>query len=146
MRVLVIGTGIIGSIYGWALAESKHQVAHLVRFGRAASLRNGMALDVFDRRKGHKRNFHGVYRLDAVETISPTDNFELVIVPVKHYALLQSLKEIVSRAGTADFLLLTQNWEGTSQIDSMLPRTRYTGTPRRVAPLRMANSLQLCRR
>ena len=95
MHVLVVGAGIIGSIYGWALAESKHHVVHLVRSGRAAGLRDGMALDVFDRRKGHKRNFQGLYRLDSVETVSPTDNFELVIVPVKHYALLQSLKEFV---------------------------------------------------
>jgi 2-dehydropantoate 2-reductase len=125
MRVLVIGTGIIGSIYGWALVEGRHQVVHLVRSGKAAGLRDGVALDVFDRRKGHKRNFHGMYGLNAVENISSTETFELVMVPVKHYVLLQTLKEIVPRVGTADFLLLTQNWEGTSQIDSILPRTRY---------------------
>ena len=38
MRVLVVGAGIIGSIYGWALAESGHQVVHLVRSGRAATM------------------------------------------------------------------------------------------------------------
>ena len=86
MRVLVVGAGIIGSIYGWALAESGHEVVHLVRSGRAATLCDGMKLDVFDRRKGHKRNFCGLYKLDAVETLSPTDTFELVIVAVKHYA------------------------------------------------------------
>lgn len=52
MRVLVVGAGIIGSIYGWALAESGHEVVHLVRSGRAAILRDGMKLDVFDRCKG----------------------------------------------------------------------------------------------
>ena len=48
MRVLVVGAGIIGSIYGWALAESGHEVVHLVRSGRAAILRDGMKLDVLD--------------------------------------------------------------------------------------------------
>jgi Ketopantoate reductase PanE/ApbA len=86
MRVLVVGAAIIGSIYGWALVESGHQVVHLVRSGRAAALRGGLKLDVFDRRKGHKRNFYGLYKLEAVETLSPTDAVELVIVPVKHYA------------------------------------------------------------
>jgi 2-dehydropantoate 2-reductase len=125
VRVLVVGAGIIGSIYGWALAESGHEVVHLVRSGRAATLRDGMKLDVFDRRKGHKRNFCGLYKLDAVETLSPTDTFELVIVPVKHYALRQTLKEIVPRLGAAEFLLLTQNWRGTEEIDAFLPRPRY---------------------
>jgi 2-dehydropantoate 2-reductase len=125
MQVLVIGAGIIGSIYGWALAETGHHVVHLVRSGRAAAFRDGLPLDVFDRRKGHKRNSRGLYRLNAVETLSPTDTFELVIVPVKHYALRQTLKEIVPRLGAAEFLLLTQNWRGTEEIDSILPRARY---------------------
>jgi 2-dehydropantoate 2-reductase len=125
MRVLVIGAGIIGSIYGWALAESGNRVVHLVRPGRAAAFRDGMPLDMFDRRKRHKRRFRGLYRLEAVETISPTDAFELIVVPVKHYALVETLEEIVPQAGTAEFLLLTQNWRGTAEIDTILPRTRY---------------------
>jgi 2-dehydropantoate 2-reductase len=82
MRVLVVGAGIIGSIYGWALAESGHHVVHLVRSGRASGLHDGLTLDMLDRRKGHKRNFRLLYRLHAVETLSRTDTFELVIVPV----------------------------------------------------------------
>jgi ketopantoate reductase len=45
MRVLVIGAGIIGSIYGWALAESGHHIVHLVRSGRATAFRDGLPLD-----------------------------------------------------------------------------------------------------
>lgn len=125
MHVLVVGAGIIGSIYGWALTESGHKVVHLIRSGRADGLRDGMAMDVFDCRKRHKQNFRGLYPLNAVETLPTAQNFELVILPVKHYSLAETLKEIVPRAGAADFLLLTQNWEGTSQIESILPRTRY---------------------
>jgi len=125
VRVLLIGAGIIGSIYGWALAESGHEVFHLVRSGRATSLRDGITVDVFDLRKGHNRNFRGLYRLHVVETLLPDATFELVIVPVKHYALVQALKEIVPRLGTAEFLLLTQNWRGTGEFDSILPRSRY---------------------
>lgn len=125
MRVLVVGAGIIGSIYGWALSESGHHVVHLVRTGKAAGLRDALALDVFDRRKVHKQNFSGLYKLNVVETLSPAGTFELVIVPVKHYALVQTLKEIVPRAGASEFLLLTQNWGGAAEIDSILPHTRY---------------------
>jgi 2-dehydropantoate 2-reductase len=125
MHVLVVGSGIIGTIYGWALAESGHHVVHLVRSGRAAALRDGLPLDMFDRRKGHKRSFRGLYRLNAVETLLATDTFELVIVPVKHYALVETLKQIAPKAGSAGFLLLTQNWYGTNDIDPILPRKRY---------------------
>jgi ketopantoate reductase len=63
--------------------------------------------------------------LDAIETLSPADAFELIIVPVKHYALVQTLQEVVPRAGSAEFLLLTQNWRGVEDIDPILPRARY---------------------
>lgn len=125
MRVLVVGSGIIGSIYGWALAAGGQQVVHLLRPGRAAALREGLGLDLLDRRKGRKGSFRGVYRLNATEALSPTDNFELIAVPTKHYTLVPTLEQIVPRAGAADFLLLTQNWCGTSEIDSILPRSRY---------------------
>ena len=52
MRVLAVGAGIIGSLYGWALTEGRHQVAHLVRSGTAAALRDDVSFDMFDRRKG----------------------------------------------------------------------------------------------
>lgn len=57
--------------------------------------------------------------------MSPRDTFEFVIVPVKHYALVQTLKEVVPLVGAAEFLLLTQNWHCTEDIDPILPRTRY---------------------
>ncbi len=125
MHVLVIGAGVIGSIYGWALAASGHRVVHLVRRDRATALRDGLTLDVFDRRKKHQRNFRGLYKLNAVETLPPAESLDLVIVPVKHYALAQTLIEVVPGAGGADFLLLTQNWDGVREIDAILPRTRY---------------------
>lgn len=125
MRVLVVGTGIIGTIYGWALNESGHHVAHLVRAGRAAALRNGLEVDLFDRRRSRRRNFRGLYKLTVVEALASADTFDLIVVPTKHYALAPTLAEIAPQADTADFLLLTQNWRGTNDIDPILPRARY---------------------
>jgi ketopantoate reductase len=107
------------------LAEAGHHVYHLVRSGRAHAFRDGLPLDMFDRRERHERNFRGLYKVHSVETLSLRDVFEFVIVPVKHYVLAQTLEEIVPRLGTAEFLLLTQNWRGTDDINPILPRARY---------------------
>lgn len=40
--------------------------------------------------------------------------------------LIETLKEVVPLSDTAEFLLLTQNWRGTTDIDSILSRTGYT--------------------
>jgi ketopantoate reductase len=50
---------------------------------------------------------------------------ELVIIPVKHYALMPTLKEITPQLNNAEFLLLTQNWQGVDEIDALLPRPHY---------------------
>ena len=48
-----------------------------------------------------------------------------MIVPTKHYRLIKTLKSIVPQAGSADFLLLTQNWDGTQEIDFILSPCRF---------------------
>ena len=125
MTILVIGAGIIGTLYGWALSNGGHRVVHFLRPGRAARFSRNISMDVFDRRRGHKRYYRGQYLLTVTEAISPADQFELIVVPTKHYQLQEALTQIVPNAGQADFLMLTQNWQGTKDVDSMLPRSRY---------------------
>jgi 2-dehydropantoate 2-reductase len=125
MKILIIGSGIIGSIYGWAFAEAGHEVTHLVRPGKAGQFPNGMDIDMYDTRKGHKRDFLGRYPIRLTETLQPDDGYELIVVPTKHYRLVETLKQIVPQGGNADYLLLTQNWEGTQEIDTILPTSRY---------------------
>jgi 2-dehydropantoate 2-reductase len=125
MKILIVGAGIIGSIYGWAFAEAGNDVTHLVRPGKAAQFKDGIRIDIYDTRKGHAKDFIGHYPICVTETIQPSDNYELVIVPTKHYRLVETLKSIVPQTGNADFLLLTQNWQGTQEIDTILSSSRY---------------------
>jgi ketopantoate reductase len=125
MKTLIVGAGIIGSIHGWAFTEAGHEVIHLVRLGKSAQYANGINIDMYDVRRGHKRDFIGHYPIRVTESVQSADGYELVIVPTKHYHLVKTLKEIVPQAGEADYLLLTQNWAGTEEIDALLPPSRY---------------------
>jgi 2-dehydropantoate 2-reductase len=126
MKILVIGAGIVGSIYGWALSEADHEVQHLVRQGRAEKLSQGIPLDILDKRNGHPTRFKGIYRIEAIESIANPDEYELVVFPGHHYTMDEVLRDIVPRFHRSRFLFLTQNWNGTSEIDIVLSRTRYT--------------------
>jgi 2-dehydropantoate 2-reductase len=125
MKILIVGAGIIGSIYGWAFAEAGNDVTHLVRPSRVGQFPNGMEIDMYDARKGHKRDFLGRYAIRLTETLQPKDGYELIVVPTKHYRLVETLKQIVPQGGNADYLLLTQNWEGTEEINAILSPSRY---------------------
>jgi 2-dehydropantoate 2-reductase len=125
MNILLIGAGIIGSIYGWALANAKHGVTHLVRPGRADFLRDGIRLDMLDKRKGHPRRFRGTYLPRTIESVEEAGQYDLVIFPGHHYTLPEVLADIVPQFPNAGFLFMTQNWTGTEAIDAVLPRSRY---------------------
>ena len=125
MKVMIVGAGVIGTIYGWALSEAGHTVIHLVRPGRGSFLTNGISLDLMDRRKKHKKWFIGNYAINVIEMLDSTNDFEMVIIPVRHYALEDVLRQIVPLTIHADYLLLTQNWKGTLGIGNILPPSRY---------------------
>jgi ketopantoate reductase len=125
MKTLIIGTGVIGTLYGWALAESGVNVTHFVRPGKSGQFTEGVTMDVLDERKGHPTNNNTHYKIHCVEEIHPEDGYELIIVPVNANQLEEALKMVMPYAGKAIFLTLTSNWEGTRLLDTYLPRERY---------------------
>jgi 2-dehydropantoate 2-reductase len=125
MKTLIVGTGIIGVIYGWALSQSEVDVTHFVRKGRKDQFKDGVNLDILDERKGHPKYNLTKYTLKCVEEISPADGYELIIVPTNMHQTEEALKSLVPVSGPATFLIFSGNWEGTEAIDRLLPRERY---------------------
>ncbi|HVN53325.1 MAG TPA: 2-dehydropantoate 2-reductase N-terminal domain-containing protein [Anaerolineaceae bacterium] len=126
MKTLIVGTGVIGTIYGWALAEAGVNVAHYVRPGKARLFQRGVKLDVLDERKGHAATQMTHYNLHCVEEVSPADGYELIILPVTANQLAEALRALIPCVGEqATFLTFTSNWTGAAEIDALLPRERY---------------------
>jgi 2-dehydropantoate 2-reductase len=125
VKTLIVGTGIIGVIYGWALSQAGVDVTHFVRKGKKDQFKDGVKLDLLDERKGHPKYNITNYPLKVVEAISPRDGYELIIVPTNMYQTEDALKTLVPVSGQATFLILSGNWEGSEFIDRLLPRERY---------------------
>lgn len=125
MKTLIVGAGVIGVIYGWALAEAGVDVTHFARRGRKESLQAGVALDLLDERKGHTKYNVTRYALKCTEDVAPADGYDLVIVPTNAHQAEDALNALVPDAGEAIFLMFTSNWDGTDYVDRLLPRERY---------------------
>ena len=125
MKTLIVGTGIIGVIYGWALSDAGVDVTHFVRKGKPDRFRKGVDLDLLDERKGHppKKMYH--YGLKCTDSTSLSDEYELVIVPVPVNQLEDALVDLAPRSPESTFLIFSGNWDGTEGIDRILPRNRY---------------------
>ena len=125
MKILVVGAGVVGSIFGWALTKSGHEVTHFVRPGRADRLAKGMPVDVLDRRPHYPEHVQEIYPIRASESIAGFESYDLVIVPTKHYTLESTLQQIAPLTRGVDTLLLTQNWQGTIAINHWLDPNHY---------------------
>ncbi len=120
MKVLIIGRGVVGTIYGWALSKAGFDVTHVVR---KEGLPASDTLDLLDLRAGYPRHARVTYAPKTVGQISPSDGFDLVIVVTKHYQAVQALQQYLPDVPRATFLLFTANWDGTGEIDRILPRS-----------------------
>ena len=99
MKTLIVGTGIIGVLYGWALAQAGTDVTHFVRKGKKDQFKDGVNLDMLDERKGHPKYNVTKYALKCVEQISSMDGYELIIVPVNMHQVESALLELKPVSG-----------------------------------------------
>ncbi|MGC2018241.1 MAG: 2-dehydropantoate 2-reductase N-terminal domain-containing protein, partial [Candidatus Acidiferrales bacterium] len=120
MKVLIIGRGVVGTIYGWALSKAGIDVTHAVR---KDGLPPTNTLDLLDLRTGYSKYARVIYAPKTVGQVSPSDDFDLVIVATKHYQAAQAIQQYQTGAPRATFLLFTANWDGTREIDQLLPRS-----------------------
>jgi 2-dehydropantoate 2-reductase len=119
-KVLIVGRGVVGTIYGWALSQAGIDVTHVVR---KDGLAPAVTLDLLDLRPGYAKHARVTYAPKTVLQIAPSDGFDLVIVATKHYQAAEAIWQYLPGAPGATFLLFTANWDGTEEIDRLLPRS-----------------------
>ena len=87
MRILVFGTGVIGSLYGALLAEAGYDVSVYARGRRLESLtQDGLIV----KRKGEIRKVP----IQVLSAIEPEDRYDLVFLTVRENQLHSALKEL----------------------------------------------------
>lgn len=124
MKILIIGTGVIGTLHAIALSEH-NQIHHYVRKHKFNEWNNKtIKYDILDERKAKSGwNTHGTYTFQCVDKI--LEEYNLIIVPVNSYQLCDVLSEINGQDPSAKYLLMTLNWKGTSDIDKIINPEQY---------------------
>lgn len=124
MNILIVGTGVIGTLYGCALSE-KHNIHHFVRKEKLDFFDyKEITYDLIDERKEKKhQNTCGSYTYHCVAEAN--NSYDLVIVPVKTYQLKNVLHTLIQQVPDASCLLFTFDWNSTEDIDGILGRSQY---------------------
>lgn len=99
MRILMLGAGVIGSVYAGGLLDAGHEVALLARGSRLADLReSGLILRRSDTGGQTTRP------VEALSELAGTDSFDLVVVPVRSGQLTSTLKILTGIPDRTDVL------------------------------------------
>jgi ketopantoate reductase len=125
MNILIIGTGVIGCVYGWQLSLTGNKVTHFVRKGKKTEIdADGIVIRCLDTRIKSKPLVETLYKPDVVEDINNRD-FELIIVPVKANQLSSILPLLAETNEKTDILFLQNLWvTHLKQIESVLNDSR----------------------
>lgn len=126
MKILIIGCGVIGSIFGDILSKSRNNVCHYIRSSeKAEKLKNGIELQLFDgREKIETDSYRSVY-IPQITSELKNDDYELVIVSVNSHQLEGLLQEIKGRFNGATFLLFNNYWDEAEMVEKYLPGEKY---------------------
>jgi ketopantoate reductase len=126
MKILILGAGVIGTVYGWQLSEVGHDISVLVRKGKKEILtKDGFEIHYTDERQKPKKAGVIHFQPTIVDDWSSQDGYELIIVCVRAHQLEQLLPKIAESIGAADVLFFQNNWWGDRLIKQFLPDSQF---------------------
>jgi len=119
MKIVVLGSGAIGSLYGAFLSTlDENEVILVGRNPHVAAIREkGLLIQgIMGKRK---------FNLDAVEDVSEIDEADLILLTTKTYDTISAIKTAKHLVNKGAYVLLIQNGLGTEeQVANVLDSTR----------------------
>jgi 2-dehydropantoate 2-reductase len=124
VRILVVGAGVIGSIYAAKLSEAGHEVVLLARGRRFSDLEvHGLVLE--ETESGQRT----VLSLPLVSEPTGEERYDLLLVPVRCEQLSSTVAILVDMVGDTDILFFGNTTGQRAQLTDALGRRALFGFP-----------------
>ncbi|MDR3573520.1 MAG: 2-dehydropantoate 2-reductase N-terminal domain-containing protein [Anaerolineaceae bacterium] len=122
MKILMVGRGVIATIYGWVLEKAGSKVEFFVRPGRAAQYGPSVNLEILDGRVNSKGTLiKQNWPITMIEDLTADHDYDLIIVSVNHNQLSDVITYLSSRIGKATVLIFNNIWVEPQTAVSALP-------------------------
>jgi 2-dehydropantoate 2-reductase len=118
-RIIILGAGVQGTLYGVRLADAGHEVTLVARGRRADELRTGGAI-IEHALTGRSR----VMQLPVIEEITPALDSDLCLVTVRREQLESVLPHLKMAHGIARVLFMVNHACGSEFLFSVLGSSR----------------------
>jgi 2-dehydropantoate 2-reductase len=124
VRILVLGAGVIGSVYAGRLLQAGHKVVLMARGARLADLHaHGLILQ--DAESGGRT----ALPVRAVSELAPEDRFDLVLVPVRAEQLESTLPALTAMRDGSDVLFFGNTAGRQTELVDALGERALFGFP-----------------
>jgi 2-dehydropantoate 2-reductase len=124
MKIVVVGSGVIGSIYGGLLARSGQDVTLIARGQRLTDLRtHGLVLEDAD--SGERTEIS----LPILAELSPEDRYDLVLVSVRSEQFASTLPIINGVDAGSDVLMFGNTTGNQTELVTALGERAFFGFP-----------------
>lgn len=124
MRILVLGAGVIGSVYSGKLLEAGHEVVLLARGSRLADLQShGLLLE--DAESGNCT----AQPVVVLSELASDDHFDLVLVPVRSEQLVSTLAVLTAMTDGSDVLFFGNTGDHGAELAAALGERALFGFP-----------------
>ena len=131
VRILMFGAGVVGTLYGWALTRAGHDVRLLVKPSNRGRFEDGpIKISIIDARTSRHSRSWDEFSPVLVETFYPNDNYDLILVTVKHDQTTEALPALKQTADRALILFFGNHWDDLDEIKRQLGETYVLGSPR----------------
>lgn len=113
----MVGTGNVGTAYGWAFSRAGHRVTHLLRKGRTAPA--AVRLDILDERNNKSIRIEETYVRTLTDVVPEDTEFALVALPPTR--IREAVGAIAAGAPNATIAVWELDWNVTSLDDIVSP-------------------------
>lgn len=144
MKLLVIGAGVIGSVYGWQLQKIGCDVTHLVRRSKIDTYRaDGIKISCLDLRSFSEKKIEADYRPTFVDVFSADDTYNYILVTVNSNQLEEVLPELSQISGRAHIVFLQNMRIGDDELirDQIEPAKYFIAYPFKAGGGRQGNMI-----
>ena len=121
----VVGSGVIGTIYGSTLTRAGTDVVHFVLPDADTPLARGATVRLLDGRHEPPDEYDLVYRPKLVTDLADAGPVDLVFASVRHYQVAGLLPTLRGVPGAPDIMFFNNYWQTLEGIDAELARERY---------------------
>lgn len=123
MKIMILGLGVIGTIYGYTFQKVGHQVHHFIRESKRESFKKNLNINMLDGRYNKKgENKKDTY---IVNIAHPNTSYDFILISVSAGKLENAVKTLNENNINGTIILFNGIWEEKNSIDKIMNSRKY---------------------